>query len=165
MLLLQCEIDNRALEIIEKSIVQEDCWLCHLAPVLKGYCYISLGGRAGPKLRVHRFIYEFFYGPIEEGLLICHTCDNRRCIKPWHLFAGTSQSNSDDMMAKGRQAIDPECSTRRRTFTKNLLRPLIEQGMDRHEMVWRDSRLRDKGEVWPWPHGRSDFVWLGQANR
>ncbi len=37
-----------------------------------------------------------------DGLYICHTCDNRRCINPKHLFLGTAQDNMNDCIAKGR---------------------------------------------------------------
>jgi hypothetical protein len=50
----------------------------------------------------HRFMWEYKYGAIPEGKIICHKCDNRKCINPEHLFLGTTQDNVDDKMKKGR---------------------------------------------------------------
>ncbi len=50
-----------------------------------------------------RVSYELLVGPIPDGMLICHTCDNPPCINPAHLFPGTQKRNSADMVAKGRQ--------------------------------------------------------------
>jgi HNH endonuclease len=58
--------------------------------------------RQGKLIRVARLLYERRYGPILEGLLVLHKCDNRACINPEHLFIGTHQDNIDDMLAKGR---------------------------------------------------------------
>ena len=33
---------------------------------------------------------------------ICHTCDNRLCCNPAHLFVGSSSDNIVDMWRKGR---------------------------------------------------------------
>jgi hypothetical protein len=52
--------------------------------------------------RVHRIMFTLVKGPIPAGLDCLHTCDNRRCCNPDHLFVGTRQANHDDMWAKGR---------------------------------------------------------------
>jgi len=62
-------------------------------------------GRVGRKNRLeltHRVAWELTNGPIPEGLLICHHCDNPPCCNPKHLFLGTKQDNCDDMRRKGR---------------------------------------------------------------
>lgn len=57
----------------------------------------------GVKYAGHRFALELkLGGPIPEGHMACHTCDNTRCVRPDHLFAGTQQDNMRDMWAKGR---------------------------------------------------------------
>jgi len=75
---------------------------CIIAEKIKtdsGYGYFY---RDGVQVRAHRDAYEKAFGPIPEGLDVCHTCDNPSCINPEHLFVGTAKDNISDAKAKGR---------------------------------------------------------------
>lgn len=57
---------------------------------------------AGKGIKAHRFAYLAFKGPIPEGLHACHSCDNRKCANPEHLWLGTNLDNMRDADVKGR---------------------------------------------------------------
>ena len=78
------------------------CWEWQGARVNGRYGQIGFDGKP---LRVHRVVYEFCYGPIPEGLFVCHHCDNPPCCNPGHLFVGTPRQNYLDAVRKGRVPV------------------------------------------------------------
>lgn len=50
----------------------------------------------------HRFAWISAFGPIQDGLHVCHRCDNPACVNTEHLFLGTASDNARDMVSKGR---------------------------------------------------------------
>ena len=62
-----------------------------------GYGKMYLAGRQVP---AHRAAWMIHRGEIPEGRWILHTCDNRRCVNPDHLYAGTPAQNAQDKVAR-----------------------------------------------------------------
>ena len=77
-----------------------DCWTWQGAVSRSGYGSF----RDGKIVQAHIFSYKLHYDDYDNLKFVCHTCDNKKCVNPSHLFLGSRQDNVNDMLSKDRQA-------------------------------------------------------------
>lgn len=77
-----------------------NCWLW------TGGCFKKTGYGAAHKgsktISAHRLSWEIHNGEIPKSIFVCHSCDNKKCVNPSHLFLGSYLDNIADMVSKGR---------------------------------------------------------------
>ncbi len=81
---------------VEKT---ETCWLWTGDTWSDGYGRFWLNNH---NTRAHRVSYEWAHGAFPKELLVCHHCDQPLCVRPDHLFLGTTTDNIRDASRKGR---------------------------------------------------------------
>jgi hypothetical protein len=122
--------------LAKRFIAPNGCWewTGYVAP--NGY------GQIGSK-KVHRVSFEVFKGPITKPE-VCHTCDNRKCFNPEHLFNGTKSDNQRDSVNKKRHTNSKKthCSAGHPLSGKNLR---VRYGKrECRECVKRRDRIKKK---------------------
>lgn len=85
----------------DKVLKTDGCWIWKAATRTTGYGVFSYKGKPVTASRVSYILYK---GEITDGLHVLHTCDNRLCVNPDHLFLGTNKDNVEDRKSKGRRA-------------------------------------------------------------
>ena len=87
---------------------ESECWEWRKAKI-GGYGAFWFGGKrknGGKTERAHRIAFALANGgEIPDGLQVNHTCHNKLCCNPRHLYAGTHQDNMDDRTRAARQAM------------------------------------------------------------
>jgi hypothetical protein len=88
--------------LVDKTTTPNACW------EWQGQCQPKLPyGRYtinGKFWTAHRLSYTLTKGPITQGLVVMHSCDNPKCCRPEHLSLGTKADNAKDRDIKQRQA-------------------------------------------------------------
>jgi hypothetical protein len=130
-----------------------ECWIWTGTKNKGGYGVFTVS--TGKTDRAHRFSYKIHKGEIEEGLCICHTCDNPSCVNPEHLFAATQKQNIHDCIKKHRNFIYPREGDKytfispngEKVTFKNLSRFCRENNLIRNKMqyVLKGTRKSHKG--------------------
>ena len=79
------------------------CWTWTGGKYPSGYGVLMwhVGGKRRT-LSAHRVSYYLTKGPLLDGQIVRHECDNPSCVNPEHLIAGTYYDNTQDMMRRKR---------------------------------------------------------------
>lgn len=94
-------IKERFWSKVDKSNL-DGCWIWKASlSGQNGYGFFRIGKAEGCTT-AHRFSYTLEKGIIPQGMLVCHSCDNPKCVNPNHLFLGTHRDNAIDRKNKGR---------------------------------------------------------------
>ena len=112
----------------------DGCWEWNARTKPGKWPYGLLRLRRGKDVRAHRFSYELNVGPIPPGMMVCHKCDNPKCVRPDHLFVGTCKDNMQDCLSKGRHM--------HQTRPETLLRGDSHPTRKRPEIVRRGTNIK-----------------------
>jgi hypothetical protein len=82
---------NQIARFFEKVQITNKCWLWIATKTTRGYGHFQYQGKMR---QAHRIAYEWFVGPIEDGMQLDHLCRHRACVRPGHLEIVTPQENS-----------------------------------------------------------------------
>lgn len=94
--LVATEVEERALARFASKVAQPD------SPSERDQCWTWIGGVGGGYGRflhrgrlhqAHRWIYEAVSGPVPDGWVVDHLCDNPLCVSPWHIEPTTPSLN------------------------------------------------------------------------
>ena len=69
------------------------CWEWKFGKSRQGYAKFREGASGSKTVPGHCFAYEYFIGPVPEGLQLDHLCRNKSCVNPWHCEPVTGSEN------------------------------------------------------------------------
>jgi hypothetical protein len=107
-------------------------------------------------LKAHRVACALVNGVDPGELLVCHKCDNRRCINPEHLFLGTHADNMADMVSKHRSAPQKGQSNGASKLTETVVRQVV-------KLILEGLTNKKISESLPVTHSQVSNIRLGKS--
>lgn len=96
------EKEKRIKELIDRNVDKSSgCWVWKGYKGKLGYSVVHYDNKP---MQGHRASYLIYKGNIPKELQVCHTCDNRACLNPEHLYLGSAKDNARDRDQRGRKA-------------------------------------------------------------
>jgi len=102
---------------------KNECWEFTKHLYSNGYGMFNISYRS---VLAHRLSYMIHYGKIPDNKIIMHSCDNRKCVNPFHLSAGTQSENVQDMLSKGRDNFSKGTNHFRCKLDDNQIKEIID---------------------------------------
>lgn len=82
-----------------KVKVTDSCWLWLAGTFTNGYGRFFLNGK---EELAHRVSYQLYNECLlTPDQLVCHSCDNKPCVSPFHLHEGDKRSNALEAISRG----------------------------------------------------------------
>lgn len=143
-----------------------------------GDCIVGPGRRygvvrhdGGRQTAAHRASYMVHHGPIPEGMVVRHSCDNPPCVNPDHLSIGTYADNERDKIERGRHTFGLRCANA--SVPPETIRAAIERylqgGVSQAEMAAQLGVVQSAFGRWVRGEGRQDVdspaVSVGRGSR
>lgn len=124
-------IEERFFSKVNK--IENGCWEWKGCTV-DGYGQFAVSSKN--IVKAHRYSYYIHKGEITNNLYVCHSCDNRKCVNPKHLFLGSNLENMKDKTNKGRQCKGSNRPASKLTENDVLeIRTLLTNGMKQIDIV------------------------------
>lgn len=80
---------------------QTGCWEWTASLYGRGYGQFKEDSKKS-SVGAHRWSAKNLAGLDIDNMVVCHKCDNPKCVNPEHLFVGSHQDNITDMVNKKR---------------------------------------------------------------
>lgn len=126
--------------LMRVKIQPRGCWIWSSGLFRSGYgCAVY----KGKSTRAHRLSYEIFVGEIQNELEVCHSCDNKACVNPFHLNVGTHLENMKQAKDRNRLWWTKGSSKHNAVFTESQVLEL--RSVFTNKQGWLSAKASELG--------------------